>query len=115
MNRTALLTFAVFLAAPATFGSNGAALLDLAPPDAKIVYGVNVQKTLSSPFGQMIYKNLVAHSPALQQFAPAVGFDLQRDVTELLFVATDVNVRGRLPRYDFVLARGAFKPDRFLA
>ncbi len=88
-------------------------LLDLVPPQATVLYGVNVPAALGSPFGQQVFKRILTNNPAFGRYDGTVGFDPKRDVREVLFVATSP-VAGELFHYDVILARGTFKPDRFL-
>ena len=52
MTRLSFLPPLAFLLAAATQAAVDPALLNLAPPEAKVLYGIQIQATLASPFGQ---------------------------------------------------------------
>src|ERR1700685_612741 len=88
-------------------------LLGLVMPDAKVLYGVQVQQTLSSPFGQFAISRL-PQNDALKHFQAATGFELQRDLREIL-VASPTTGNLNDGSDALVLASGAFAPDKVLA
>ncbi len=85
-----------------------AALLNLLMPDAKVVAGVNVDQSVSSPFGQFLLAQLPTNDPGLAKLMAATGFDPRRDLHEIL-TGTD----GQ--RHGIVLARGNFDAARIFA
>ena len=87
------------------------ALLDLVPPRTQVLYGIQVQQTLSSPFGQFVLSRMPDNRAALLKFAAATGFDLQRDLREVLLAgsARPGNVDDGV-----VLARGTFQIDKLM-
>jgi len=88
-------------------------LLGLVMPEAKVLYGVQVQQTLASPFGQFA----IAHLPqneALSRFQAATGFDLQRDLREIVVASSTAGSLGESSDA-LVLASGAFAPGKVLA
>src|SRR6266853_388649 len=87
------------------------ALLDLVPPRTQVLYGIQVQQTLSSPFGQFVLARMPDNRAALLQFAAATGFDLQRDLREVLLAGS---VRPGNVDDGVVLARGTFQIDKLM-
>jgi len=85
-----------------------AALLNLLMPDAKVVAGVNVDQSVSSPFGQFLLAQLPTNDPGLAKLMAATGFDPRRDLHEIL-TGTDGQQHG------LVLARGNFDAARIFA
>ena len=71
------------------------ALLDLTPPNTKILTGVNVDQALQSTFGQFALSKL-PQTQGMMQFMAATGFDFRRDLRELL-IATDITNQGTKP------------------
>lgn len=53
-------------------------------PDANVLAGINVQQTLSTPYGQYLLTQFQANEGDLQNLIAATGFDPRRDVTEVL-------------------------------
>jgi hypothetical protein len=107
---------ALTIAGAALIGVNAQAavdpsLLDLTPPDAKALYGVQVQQALASPFGQFAFAHMPDHGAALLQLAAATGFDVRRDLRELLLVSS---TGGGAWSDGLVLARGTFQPAKFI-
>ena len=88
-------------------------LLGLVMPEAKVLYGVQVQQTLASPFGQFAISHL-PQNDAMIRFQAATGFELQRDLREILVASSTT---GRLDDGSdaLVLASGTFAPDKVLA
>jgi hypothetical protein len=87
------------------------ALLDLVPQDTKVLYGVQVQQTLASPFGEFMLSRMPDNRAAMLQFSAATGFDLQRDLREILLASSTGpgNVNDGM-----ILARGTFPIDRLM-
>ena len=84
-------------------------LLALMPPDTTILFGVQAQKVMASPFGQYALAQLPA-SNGMVLFASATGFDYQHDLQEIV-AASD----GKGSRPTLILGRGNFQPSKFLA
>lgn len=109
---------AVLLAIPMILGVGAAsaavdpALLDLMPPDAAVLFGMQVQSVLASPFGQYAVAQLPANN-GMVQLAAATGFDYHHDLMEILGATPAPN--GVKPRPSLVLARGNFDVSKFLA
>ncbi len=106
---------ALLLAMPLVFGlatANAAvnpALLALMPPDSAMLFGVQVQSVLASPFGQYAITQLPSNNGTMM-IAAATGFDYQHDLQEILGSSN-----GSGSRPSLVVATGKFQPDKFLA
>jgi hypothetical protein len=85
------------------------ALLALVPPDSTMLFGMQVQNVLSSPFGQYAVAQLPT-SNGMVMFAAATGFNYQHDLQEIVGASNGAGSRPEL-----ILARGQFQPDKFLA
>jgi len=81
-------------------------LLALAAPDAKVLSGIDVERSKSAPFGKYVLTQMAA-AASLHQFGDQTGFDATRDLKELLIASSD---QGSL-----FLARGSFDPPKILA
>ena len=109
------------LAVPlALFAASGPALLaadlsmlNLLMPDAKVVTGVDVERTRNSPFGQYFIRQMTAKDSALEKFTQMTGMDPRRDVFEIMAASSDsggaFNATG--PGSILVL-RGAVDPSK---
>lgn len=113
MNRYAIVPALALLLSATAGAAVDPNLLGLAMPDARVLYGVQVQQTLASPFGQFAISHL-PQNDAMTRFEAATGFDLQRDLREILVASSTT---GNLSDGSdaLVLASGAFAPDKVLA
>src|SRR4051812_25332129 len=112
MNFRAVVPVLALLVSAAAEAAVDPNLLALAMPDAKVLYGVQVRETLASPFGQFALAHL-PQSDGVAKFAAATGFDLQRDLREVLIASPTAGAPGDNPAV-LVLATGTFAPDKFL-
>ncbi|MBZ5594450.1 MAG: DUF3352 domain-containing protein [Acidobacteriia bacterium] len=80
------------------------ALLNLVMPEARIFAGVNVERILASPIGKQLDSKIQDGAPQLQQILNATGFDLRRDLKEILIAATGQGQNGP----SLILVRGSF-------
>jgi hypothetical protein len=80
-------------------------LLALAPADAKILMGIQVDQSQSSSFGQFLLSR-IGPAAGLDQFVTATGFDPRRDLKQVLAASSGNSNSG------LVVARGMFQPDR---
>jgi len=94
-------------------------LLDLVMPDATILAGVQVPAMLASPLGKAAFAQLRSTEGApgqpgrvLEEFSNATGFDLQRDLNEIL-IASSGPLSSASP--NLVLLRGTFDPSKFIS
>ncbi|HWD00131.1 MAG TPA: hypothetical protein VG456_25405 [Candidatus Sulfopaludibacter sp.] len=113
MNRYAIVPALALLVSATAGAAVDPNLLGLVMPEAKVLYGVQVQQTLASPFGQFAISHLPQNA-AMTRFEAATGFDLQRDLREILVASSST---GNLSDGSdvLVLASGAFAPDKVLA
>jgi hypothetical protein len=86
-------------------------LLEMAPPDTRVLIGMQVQTSLSSAFGQYALSRMGGNGAVLLQFAATTGFDPRRDLREVLLASSG---RGTLAD-GVILARGTFQIDKFTA
>jgi hypothetical protein len=77
------------------------ALLALVPPDAKMLVGIQVERTQGSPFGKYLLSQVKLDASTRQTMA-AAGFDLSHDLREILAASGD-GLSGLL------LGRGSFQ------
>ena len=85
-------------------------LLNLAMPDARVMAGINVEQSRTSPFGQYLLTQMQEHETDLQKLADATGFDPRRDLHEVLLAAS-----GQPGSHSGVaLVRGSFDVSRIL-
>jgi len=114
MQRVYALRFSSLLVMAASipaFATVDTGLLALVPSRAKIISGVDVNRSRSSPFGQYILSKINAENPGFQEMTQETGFDPRRDVQDLLFVGTGLPAEGNDARF-CVLVRGNFDPTR---
>jgi len=113
MNRHAIVPALALLLSATAGAAVDPNLLGLVMPEARVLYGVHVQQTLASPFGQYA----IAHLPqndAMLRFQAATGFELQRDLREILVASLSTGPFGD-GADALVLASGTFAPDKVLA
>lgn len=82
-------------------------LLGLVMPDAKVLFGIQVEQSQASPFGQYLLSQM-APGADFDKLMAATGFDPRRDLRELL--GATVDSQGGL-----ILGRGVFQPARISA
>jgi hypothetical protein len=85
-------------------------LLDLTPPDAKVLSGVQVEQALRSSFGQFALAQIPQNDP-MMQFIAATGFDFRRDMREILIASDGAPVRSGAAT-NLILVHGAFQPAK---
>src|SRR5262249_23995057 len=88
-------------------------LLNLVMPDAKILTGIQVDKSVASPFGQYVLAQIQPGDAGFQKFITATGFDPRRDLHEVL-AATNSDASSTSPSV-IALLRGVFVPSQILA
>lgn len=96
---TWLIAFGVL--AQHAFAGADPALLALVPPDAKMLVGIQVERTQASPLGKFLLSQVNLDS-ATRQTMTAAGFDPSRDLREIL-AASGGGLNGLL------LGRGTFQ------
>lgn len=97
---------ALILASAVAAAGVDPALLSLAMPDAKILSGIDVERSKASRFGQYVLGQMTMGSE-LRGFGDQSGFDPRRDLKELLVATGDAG--------SLILARGTFDPARIVA
>lgn len=100
-----LAVFAAFCAAAATSTD---ALLALAPGDATILTGFNVDQAKLSPFGMYMLGQVQISDPEFQKFISDTGFDPRRDLS-LLITATSGD---STTNHTVILGRGTFNAGK---
>ena len=113
MNRYAIVPALALMLSARAGAAVDPRLLGLAMPEAKVLYGVQVQQTLASPFGQFAISHL-PQNDAMIRFQAATGFELQRDLREILVASSSGNSLGDSSD-SLVLASGTFAPDKVIA
>jgi hypothetical protein len=95
---------AVGLLAPAAVAGVDPGLLALVQPDAKMLVGIQVTQTQSSPLGQYLLSQVQLDSTA-NKVMTAAGFDPRRDVREILAASGDSFAGVLLGRGTFQTAK----------
>jgi hypothetical protein len=82
-------------------------LLNLVMPDATVVSGMNVDQSVTSPFGQYILSQMQFNDSDFLKFVSATGFDPRKDLHEIVAAspATSSTTHSAL-----ILGRGVFQP-----
>jgi hypothetical protein len=101
-----------FAAVTATAGVTPA-LLNLVMPDATVVSGMNVDQSLTSPFGQYILAQMQFNDSELLQFMTSTGFDPRKDLHEIL-AATPATASTTV-HTALILGRGVFQPAMIIS
>src|SRR5579863_5796692 len=94
------------LLVPATLCAADAGLLRLVMPDAKVIAGLQVDRTRDSAFGQFVLSHMQLSDESFKKLIAETGFDPRRDVTELM-IASNWESSSPESRW-LVLAKGAF-------
>ena len=90
------------------------ALLQMVPPTASVVAGMQVDQGKRTAFGRYMLAKLGASGDKAKELMAETGFDPRRDMTELLFASAGP-VGGGQTTGGLILARGAFDPARIAA
>ena len=85
-------------------------LINLVPADAKVIGGLNVARTLSSPFGQFLMKQIREDDAGFRQLVEETGFDPRQHLRDVVFASMTAGKSSGL-----VLARGVFNGPQILA
>jgi hypothetical protein len=83
-------------------------LLNLVMPNAKVLFGANVERILDSQIGKAIGSEIQAKLPELQQVLQKAGFDPAHDIKEVLIAAGGKGQNGPA----LFLVRGSFNSDK---
>ncbi len=98
-----LILFAPVFAFPAD-----PSLLQLLPPDAVTVGGLNVDQARNSPLGQYLITNMANEENGFEKLQDLTGFDPRRDLREVLMASSPQSKQG------LFAARGLFDQSRIL-
>jgi hypothetical protein len=110
--RTLLVLIMAASLAPAADQS----LLNLVMPEAKILFGVDVDQARDSVFGRFVLSQLGKEDKALASMTEATGFDPRRDLHEILIASMgDIVPNSTLPGNGLIMLRGNFDPSRISA
>lgn len=112
MNPLRPLILVSLATAAAAMGAVDPALMNLVMPDAKVLSGIQVDQSISSPFGQYVLAQMQPDQGFLK-FVTATGFDPRRDLREILIATSSdaaANGKGVL-----ILGRGSFQTAQLAA
>ena len=109
MRKRLLLPVLILAIAPAVHAADPG-LLRLVMPDAKVVAGLQVDRTRDSQLGQFVLSHMQLDDPAFQHFVDETGFDPRKDVKELLIASNWKSATGQ-PHW-VVMAKGAFDLEK---
>jgi hypothetical protein len=98
---------ACVLLAAATMAAADPPMLNLAPPDAGLLMGINIEKIKSSQFGQAMASEIQAKSQELSAKVGAPGMQLLDSIQEVLIAAP----LGQQKNKGLVVLRGTFDMD----
>jgi hypothetical protein len=84
-------------------------LVGLVMPDAKILTGIQVDRSQASPFGQYVLAKTQFNDPGFLKFVADTGFDPRNDLREI------VAATGGTEQNSIVLGRGSFQPSKIAA
>lgn len=108
MHQPKILVFAAFVAAATLATAADPALLNLLPPKAPVIFGIHIEQTRYSPFGQFLLSKAEKEDADLKEFIAMTGFDPRRDLTEIVGAAEGPGKGGVL------CVRGRFDVPRIL-
>ena len=97
-------------AAGATMLAAQPAPLQLLPPDADSIGGVDVRQTLMSPFGQFVLDQMKKEEPKLRDLIEATGFDPRTHLSTVVFAGA-AGTKGK----GVAIAQGIFNGPQILA
>jgi len=111
--RILLVSFALSAAAANVLAVD-ASMLNLLMPDAKVVSGVDIERTRNSPFGQYFLKQATAQESHLSKFTEMTGVDPRKDLYEVLVASSESGASLRGGAGAVVIVRGAFNPAKIM-
>ena len=114
MKKMALLTAALLIGSAALFGADPQ-LLNMAPPDAQMFAGINVEQAKTSQFGQFLLTNLPIDA-SFEEFIHSTGFDPRTDLREILIVTNGAPApsAGKTAMSGLIMAKGTFNIPQIL-
>jgi len=108
MNKMYSIAFSFLMAAAGATAGVTPALLNLVMPDASVVSGMNVDQSVTSPFGQYILSQIQFNDSEFVQFISSTGFDPRKDLHEI--VAATSSTASSTMHAGLILGRGVFNP-----
>lgn len=113
--RRILFTSFTLLALTASGWAADAGLVQLLPANPRVVAGMNVGQSISSPFGRYLLEQMKDDEADLRKFVDMTGFDPRRDLREII-VANYPGANGETKKEKtLIVARGNFDPARIRA
>jgi hypothetical protein len=106
--KTLLLIPALIVSASLSAAADSA-LLNLLPPDAQVIFGIHVEQSRYSPFGQFLLAKAEKEDGDLREFIAVTGFDPRRDITELVGASRGAG------KFGVVCVRGRFDMARIVS
>jgi hypothetical protein len=108
MRRLAVAFLFILAAGALAFAQVDQGLLNLVPPGARILAGIQVEQGKVSPFGQYLLIQAQNRDAHFQELLDETGFDPRRDLQQVLFAGGAAGPDSR----PLILARGVFDPQR---
>ena len=96
---------------PALFAAD-VSMLNLLMPDAKVVTGVDVERTRNSPFGQYFIRQMTAKDSGLEKFAQMTGVDPRKDIFEIVVASSESGASLYGTAGAIFVVRGTFDPSK---
>lgn len=109
-----LFTVAALAAAASALRAADAGMVNLLTADAKVVTGIDFDRSRNSPFGQYFLSQMTTKEDGLQKFAEMTGFDPRRDLQEIVIASTDGGLAMRSGAGAVMIVRGNFNPAKIL-
>ena len=98
------------LLAPSAMTAADPGLLKLVMPDAKVVAGLEVDRTRDSAFGQFVLSHMQLDDEGFKKFVADTGFDPRRDVREIVMAS---NWESNSPQSRWlIMAKGVFDTQK---
>lgn len=102
----------IFLALTLSSFAADAGLVQLLPANPRVVAGMNVGQSISSPFGRYLLDQMKNDEADFRKFVDMTGFDPRRDLREVI-VANYPGANGETRKErTLIVARGNFDPAR---
>lgn len=89
-------------------------MVSLLTADAKVVTGIDLDRSRNSPFGQFFLNQMTTQDDGLQKFAEMTGFDPRRDLREIVIASTDSGMAMRSGAGAVIVVRGQFNPAKIM-
>jgi hypothetical protein len=112
MKKMYSFVFSLTLAAATATAGVTPALLNLVMPDATVVSGMNVDQSMTSPFGQYILSQMQFNDSDFVKFISSTGFDPRKDLHEI--VAATSSTGSSSTHAGLILGRGVFSPSMII-